>query len=67
VRECVKMSIPQGTLLTSLAQMVITTFSSVYESITKNADKILEEIAREEDKFSKTLTDGTREFEKIVR
>jgi alanyl-tRNA synthetase len=67
VRECVKMSIPQGALLTSLAQMVIATFSPVYESVALNADKILEELAREEDKFSKTLAEGTREFEKIVR
>lgn len=47
--------------------MVIATFADVYPTVATNTDKILEEIRKEEEKFGKTLADGTREFEKIIR
>ncbi len=47
--------------------MVIANFANVYPTVAANTDKILEEIRKEEEKFGKTLADGTRELEKIIR
>lgn len=66
IREFVRMGVT-GVVLGQLAEMVIETFANVYPSVSTNRDKILDEIRKEEEKFGKTLADGTREFEKIVR
>ena len=51
---------------TTIADIYIEQFSSIYDSVKNNAEKIRTELATEEGKFSKTLKDGVREFEKIV-
>jgi alanyl-tRNA synthetase len=51
---------------TEIASMYIEQFSGIYDSVKNNAEKICTELATEEGKFSKTLKDGVREFEKIV-
>jgi hypothetical protein len=51
---------------TVIADIYIEQFSDIYDSVRINADKIRTELATEEGKFSKTLKDGVREFEKIV-
>ena len=66
VREFVKMGV-SGAVLSGLAEIVIRTFSDIYASVKEGREKILEEIVREEERFMKTLAEGTREFEKIVR
>ena len=66
IREFVRMGVT-GTVLGQLAEMVIATFADVYPTVATNTDKILDEIRKEEEKFGKTLADGTREFEKIIR
>jgi alanyl-tRNA synthetase len=39
----------------------------VYDSIRTGAQKVRDELTKEEEKFTRTLEQGTREFEKIVR
>lgn len=51
---------------TIIADIYIDQFSSIYDSVKNNAEKIRTELTTEEGKFSKTLKDGVREFEKIV-
>ncbi len=65
IREAYKMGyeLPFASVI---ADMYIEQFSTIYDSIRNNAEKIRTELTIEEGKFSKTLKDGVREFEKIV-
>lgn len=65
IREAYKMGYEQP-FTTIIADMYIDQFSGIYESVANNAEKIRDELTTEEGKFSKTLKDGVREFEKIV-
>jgi alanyl-tRNA synthetase len=65
IREAYKMGYEQS-FTTIIADMYIEQFSDIYDSVCNNADKIRIELSTEEAKFSKTLKDGVREFEKIV-
>lgn len=66
IREFYKMGYEQA-ILSDIAQMYITQFEGIYDSVRVNKTKILEELTREEEKFGKTLKDGIKEFEKIAR
>ena len=48
-----------------VADAVIRRYAEAYPELTASAEKIREEISREEDRFEKTLTAGIREFEKL--
>jgi len=50
----------------NVAEQVIALFGGAYPELAKNAEKIKEEIEREEDKFRLALKKGLLEFEKIV-
>ena len=50
-----------------IAQLFIEQFKGIYDSIRINEEKILDELTKEEEKFGKTLKDGIKEFEKLVR
>lgn len=65
IREAYKMGyeLPFASVI---ADMYIEQFSGIYDSIRVNAEKIRTELTIEEGKFSKTLKDGVREFDKIV-
>ena len=65
IREAYKMGyeLPFASVI---ADMYIEQFSGIYDSIRNNAEKIRIELTIEEGKFSKTLKDGVREFDKIV-
>lgn len=65
IREAYKMGyeIPFTSVI---AEMYIEQFAPIYDSVKINADKIKTELSLEEGKFSKTLKDGVKEFEKIV-
>ncbi len=65
IREAYKMGYEQP-FTAEIAQMYIEQFSEIYASVRDNAEKIKNELSIEEGKFSKTLKDGVREFEKIV-
>jgi alanyl-tRNA synthetase len=66
IREAYKMGY-EAPFTTEIASMYIEQFSGIYDSVKNNAEKICTELATEEGKFSKTLKDGVREFEKIRR
>ena len=66
IREAYKMGY-ESRFASEIADIYISQFSGIYESVEKNKDKIREELSREEEKFGKTLKDGVREFEKIVK
>jgi HAD superfamily hydrolase (TIGR01509 family) len=65
IREAYKMGYEQP-FTTIIADIYIDQFSGIYESVRNNAEKIRTELSAEEARFSKTLKDGVREFEKIV-
>ena len=65
IREAYKMGY-ELPFATEIADIYIEQFSSIYDSVKNNVEKIRTELATEEGKFSKTLKDGVREFEKIV-
>ncbi len=65
IREAYKMGYEQA-FTADIASMYIEQFSGIYESVKINAEKIKNELSLEEGKFSKTLKDGVREFDKIV-
>lgn len=66
IREFYKMGYEQP-ILADISGMYIAQFEGIYESVRVNKGKILEELSKEEEKFGKTLKDGIREFEKLVR
>ncbi len=51
--------------IAEIANAVITRYKDAYPELTESADKIRDEILREEERFEKTLTAGIREFEKL--
>ena len=57
--------LPQSSLKT-VAQTIIDKYSDVYPELVKNSARIFEELEKEENKFSKTLQQGIREFEKVA-
>ena len=57
--------LPQGSLK-EVALTVIEKYSSVYPELAQNRARIEEELEKEELKFSKTLQQGLREFEKAT-
>ena len=65
IREAYKMGYEKP-FASEIAEMYIEQFSSIYESVKNNAEKIKTELSLEEGKFAKTLKDGVREFDKIV-
>ncbi len=65
IREAYKMGY-ELPFVSIIADMYIEQFSSIYESVKNNAEKIRNELTIEEGKFSKTLKDWVKEFDKIV-
>ncbi len=49
-----------------LAETVIYNYSEIYPELNDNADAIIDELKREEEKFAKTLKHGIHEFEKLI-
>lgn len=66
IREAYKMGY-EDAFTTDIASIYIEQFSPIYESVKNNAEKIKNELSIEESKFSKTLKDGIREFDKLVK
>ncbi|HRU84212.1 MAG TPA: alanine--tRNA ligase [Eubacteriales bacterium] len=50
-----------------LAALYIEKYKDIYPDIGKNAEKIRSELDREEERFSATLQQGLKEFEKVVK
>ncbi len=65
VRFARKLNLPENAL-EELAKLYIQKYSSVYQFIADNSEKIISELKAEEEKFSKTLEQGLKEFEKVI-
>lgn len=57
--------LPQGAL-NEISKTIIGKYADVYPELVANAAKIAEELDKEETKFSKTLAQGIKEFEKVA-
>lgn len=57
--------LPQGALNT-VAKTIIGKYAGVYPELIANSARVYEELEKEETKFSKTLQQGLREFEKAT-
>jgi alanyl-tRNA synthetase len=65
IRECYKMGY-EAPIGATIAEEYIALFSPVYDSVKRNATRILEELTREETKFRATLSKGLKEFERRI-
>lgn len=53
--------------LVTIAEMFIDKYCDIYTELADNRDKVLTEIAKEEEKFGKTLENGIKEIEKVLK
>jgi alanyl-tRNA synthetase len=53
--------------IAQISQAVIEKYSNVYPELNENRDKIIHELNAEEQKFGKTIRQGLKEFEKVVK
>lgn len=69
IRRAVRMGnslgMPKGSIA-EIAKVYIDVYKDVYPELTQNHDKIIDELNKEEDKFSKTLVAGEKEFTKVI-
>lgn len=49
-----------------IARVIIDQYKAVYPELERNAAFVLEQLSLEEERFAKTLEQGTKEFEKLV-
>ena len=52
--------------LSQVAECFIEKYKSIYPELEENREKIKAELNKEEEKFSKTLVDGLKEFNKVI-
>ena len=65
VRKANSLDMPKGSIV-EIAKVYIEVYKDAYPELTTNADKIIDELNKEEDKFSKTLVAGEKEFFKVI-
>ena len=58
------LDLPKGTLA-ELGKIYIDKYKDFYDDIATNGEKVLNELSSEEEKFSKTVEQGLKEFEKV--
>ncbi len=69
IRRAVRMANSLGMAKGSIAEIAkvyVEVYKDAYPELTQNADKIVEELNKEEEKFSKTLVAGEKEFFKVI-
>lgn len=52
--------------IASIVEALLETYSSVYENLTPQKAKIIDEIVKESEKFAKTIEQGIKEFNKLT-
>ena len=65
VRMANSLGMPKGSIA-EIAKVYIDVYKDVYPELTQNHDKIIDELNKEEGKFSKTLVAGEKEFTKVI-
>lgn len=53
--------------IVGISEMFIEKYKNVYPELAENKEKIVEELSREEERFSKTLENGLKEIEKVLK
>ncbi len=53
--------------LVTISKMFIDKYKAYYPELAANETKVLDELAKEEEKFSKTLENGIKEIEKVLK
>lgn len=59
------LELPEGSLA-KIANRYVEKYKNAYPELLENSEKIYAELNKEEEKFSKTLSDGLKEFNKVV-
>lgn len=65
IRYAMQLNMPENSIVT-LAGIIIDEYKDVYSDIVGNREKVLNELSLEEKRFSRTLVQGEREFEKLL-
>ena len=65
VRMANSLEMPKGSIV-EIAKVYIGVYKDVYTELNDNAAKIVDELVNEEDKFTKTLVAGEKEFFKVI-
>lgn len=68
IRRAVRYSLRLGIermSLSKIAQAVITKYKDAYPELSRNQQRIINELNLEEERFSRTITQGLKEFEKL--
>jgi alanyl-tRNA synthetase len=65
IREFYKMWYEEK-IISKIAQIYINKFEDIYETVKNNSAKIIDELDKEEERFSKTLKDWIKEFDKLL-
>lgn len=65
VRKANFLGIAKGGIV-GIAKVYINVYKEAYPELTVNAQKIVDELNKEEEKFSKTLVSGEKEFFKVI-
>ena len=65
IRFAMQLGIPDGSL-GAIAEAVIAQYGDFYHELSECHDKILDELAKEEQRFEHTLKKGMREFERLL-
>ncbi len=69
IRRAVRMAntleMPKGSIA-QIAEVYIDVYRDVYTELGQNAEKIVDELNKEEERFSKTLIAGEKEFFKVI-
>lgn len=65
IRHSIKLGMETGSLA-EIAKAYAIYFADVYPEFKQNEQKIINELNAEEEKFSKMLSQGTKEFEKVI-
>jgi alanyl-tRNA synthetase len=66
VRHGMTISLPTGSI-SAIAQVVIAQYSDVYPELERSRAHILEQFDLEEERFQRTLRQGMREFDKLLK
>ncbi|HKL73926.1 MAG TPA: alanine--tRNA ligase-related protein, partial [Clostridia bacterium] len=57
----------ESSILTQISKMYIDMYAPYYEELAHNEHKIIDELNKETEKFEKTLVQGLKEFEKLLK
>jgi alanyl-tRNA synthetase len=65
IRHGMKIGI-QGHFLADLAKIIIEQYNDIYPELMQHKEEMMKAVVNEEEQFTKTLSQGMREFEKVV-